>query len=53
MTSADQHRAAWNARYAADYDTDAERDAAYLEAKTVLAELDSVFNGGNAGATPR
>jgi hypothetical protein len=50
---AEQHRAAWDERYAADYNTQAERDDAYREANSVLAELNSVFNGGNAGATPR
>jgi hypothetical protein len=42
---AEQHRAAWDARYAADYDTDEERNAAYRDAKSALAQLDSAFNG--------
>jgi hypothetical protein len=45
MVSAEQHRREWDARYAADYDTDEERNAAYRDAKAALAQLDSIFNG--------
>ena len=41
---ADEHWQAWLDRYGDDYDTDAERHAAYRDFKANLAEVRSVFS---------
>jgi len=38
------HRAAWDARYAADYPTTQARDAAYREHQETLELMDAVFS---------
>lgn len=44
---ADDHWQAWLERYGADYDTDAERRAAYRDFKGNLARLTEMFSHGD------